>query len=90
MAERQTAEQDNPTLSRQEQKEVKQLSSKSYATRSIMLMILRIVIVVLLLGIAAVIGAMVGYGIIGDGEAMDVLKPSTWTHVFDIMNGTED
>lgn len=90
MAERRTTEQSNPTLSRQKQREVKQLSGKKYAGKSMMWMILRIVIVVLILGIAAVIGAMVGYGVIGDGKMMDVLDPSTWTHVFDIMNGKED
>lgn len=94
MAERRTAENGNTPVSRQqhkEQREVKEeLSNKNYAVRSILLMILRILIVLIFVVIAAVIGAMVGYGVIGDGKVMDVLEPSTWTHVFDIMNGTEE
>lgn len=88
------AEINDTPITRQENKEnkelIEELSGKSYAGRSIMLMILRIVIVILILVVAAVIGAMVGYGVIGDGKMLDVLKLSTWTHVFDIMNGTEE
>ena len=50
---------------------------------------LRIVIILVLLMIAAVVGAMVGYSVIGEGKAMDVFKPATWQHIFDIMNGKE-
>lgn len=50
---------------------------------------LRIVIILMLVVIAAVVGAMVGYSVIGEGKAMDVFKPSTWQHIFDIMNGKE-
>jgi len=49
--------------------------------------ILRILIVVILIVAAAIVGAMIGYGGIGDGNPMQVLNPSTWTHIFDIMNG---
>ena len=49
--------------------------------------LLRIVIVVVLIVIAAISGAMIGYGGIGNGNPMQVLNPSTWKHIFDIMNG---
>ncbi|WP_077591024.1 DNA-directed RNA polymerase subunit beta [Planococcus lenghuensis] len=50
---------------------------------------LRVVLVLVLLGLAAAGGAMVGYGIIGDGEPRDALRWETWQHIFDIMEGTE-
>lgn len=50
---------------------------------------LRIVIILILVVFAAVVGSMVGYSVIGEGKAMDVFKPATWQHIFDIMNGKE-
>lgn len=46
---------------------------------------LRLVLVFVLLIIAAITGAMVGYGVIGDGNPIDVLKPSTWQHIVDLV-----
>ena len=50
---------------------------------------LRILLVLLLLAGAAILGAIIGYGYIGDGEPADVLQKETWTHIFDIINGKE-
>lgn len=50
---------------------------------------LRVVLVLLLLIGAAILGMMVGYGYIGDGKPMDVLKKETWVHILDIINGKE-
>jgi len=50
---------------------------------------LRVVLIIILVVIAAVVGAMFGYSVIGQGKAMDVFKPETWQHIFDIMNGKE-
>lgn len=47
----------------------------------------RILVVLVLLVAAAVLGAMIGYGGIGNGNPLQVLNPGTWTHIFDIMNG---
>lgn len=49
----------------------------------------RIIIVVAILATAAVLGAMVGYGYIGDGQPSEVLKKDTWTHIIDIISGKE-
>ena len=49
--------------------------------------IMRILIVVILIIVAAVAGAMIGYSGIGSGDPLQVLNPSTWTHIFDVMNG---
>ncbi|MGE7622068.1 DNA-directed RNA polymerase subunit beta [Viridibacillus sp. NPDC096237] len=51
---------------------------------------IRILVVVILLVIAAVSGAMIGYSVIGEGDALDTFKISTWRHIFDIMNGVVD
>ncbi|WP_338778833.1 DNA-directed RNA polymerase subunit beta [Metabacillus sp. FJAT-52054] len=46
---------------------------------------LRLLIVAFLFILAAITGAMVGYGVIGDGNPLDVLKPSTWQHIVDLV-----
>ena len=46
----------------------------------------RIIIVLLLMTFALIGGAMIGYSVMGDGEAMDVFKKSTWTHITDLVN----
>ncbi|MFP3355873.1 DNA-directed RNA polymerase subunit beta [Planococcus sp. SIMBA_143] len=48
---------------------------------------LRILLVIALLVVMAALGAMIGYGVIGDGNAGDALKWETWQHIFDIMRG---
>lgn len=48
---------------------------------------LRIIIVIALIALAAVLGAMVGFGVIGDGKPTDALKWETWQHILDIMSG---
>lgn len=94
MEDRRRAEkQATPTVSRQARKEqqeiVEDLAGKTYAKKSIKFMLLRLLAIIVLLLIATFVGLMIGYGVIGDGKVLDVFKPSTWTHVFDIMNGTE-
>ncbi|MCP3033555.1 DNA-directed RNA polymerase subunit beta [Halobacillus sp. A1] len=48
---------------------------------------LRIVLVLVLSVVALVVGLMIGYGVIGDGNPLDALNWSTWQHIIDIMNG---
>ncbi|MDN7226507.1 DNA-directed RNA polymerase subunit beta [Planococcus liqunii] len=48
---------------------------------------LRIILVIVMIALAAVLGVMVGYGIIGDGKPSDALKWETWQHIIDIMSG---
>ena len=50
---------------------------------------LRIVLILLLFIIVTAIGIVFGYSVIGEGEAGDALKWSTWQHILDIMNGVE-
>lgn len=46
---------------------------------------LRLIIVAVLTALSLAAGAMVGYGVIGDGEPMDALKIETWKHIYDII-----
>ncbi|WP_244895351.1 DNA-directed RNA polymerase subunit beta [Evansella clarkii] len=46
---------------------------------------LRLVIVLFLFAASLVIGAMVGYGIIGEGNPMDIFEQETWLHIYDII-----
>ncbi|MBU8915061.1 DNA-directed RNA polymerase subunit beta [Bacillus sp. FJAT-29953] len=47
---------------------------------------LRLVLLVVLLFVSLVAGAAVGYGILGGGNAADVFKQSTWTHIQDLID----
>lgn len=47
---------------------------------------LRILLVLFLLTVSIIAGAMIGYGVIGDGKPTDVFKKSTWIHIIDIVN----
>ncbi|MTH53977.1 DNA-directed RNA polymerase subunit beta [Bacillus mangrovi] len=46
---------------------------------------LRLILVLIFFALAAICGAMIGYGVIGDGHPVDVLKPSTWQHIIDLV-----
>ncbi|WP_318506876.1 DNA-directed RNA polymerase subunit beta [Bacillus sp. T3] len=69
----------------QPESETETKSSKRMRIRLIPIW-LRIIILFLAMVFSLVIGAMVGYGTIGGGNAWDVLKQSTWTHIVDIIN----
>ncbi|KKE80437.1 MULTISPECIES: DNA-directed RNA polymerase subunit beta [Bacillaceae] len=46
---------------------------------------LRIIVVLSLAAIALVVGLMVGYGVLGNGNLIDALKIETWQHLIDIV-----
>lgn len=47
---------------------------------------LRLVIIFVVSVVAAFVGAYFGYVILGDGKPSEVLSPSTWKHIFDLVN----
>ncbi|MGE7603897.1 DNA-directed RNA polymerase subunit beta [Peribacillus sp. NPDC097675] len=47
---------------------------------------LRLLIIMGLIIVALVAGSLIGYSVIGGGQATDVFKKSTWTHIIDIVN----
>ena len=52
---------------------------------------LRLVIILLLAFIAMIVGAMIGYGIVGDGtNPFEIFNPETWYQIYDmIFEGTD-
>lgn len=46
---------------------------------------LRIVLVILLCVIAIILGAIIGFGVLGDGKPLDALKLDTWKHIVNIV-----
>ncbi|MFP7169878.1 DNA-directed RNA polymerase subunit beta [Terribacillus sp. 7520-G] len=47
---------------------------------------LRLLVVPIILVIFLLLGMLFGYGVLGDGNALDVLKRDTWTHIYDLIN----
>jgi DNA-directed RNA polymerase subunit beta len=47
---------------------------------------LRLILLVVFIFISLAAGAMVGYGVLGNGKTMDVFKESTWTHIRDLID----
>ena len=46
---------------------------------------LRVMMVIVLFIMCTVIGAVIGYGVVGNGKVSDVFYKSTWTHVVDLV-----
>ena len=46
---------------------------------------LRIILIIVLIFVSMTIGAAIGFGVLGDGKVIDVFKPSTWTHILDLV-----
>lgn len=44
--------------------------------------ILKILLVIVLIALAFIIGAMIGYGVLGDGDPFAVFEKETWVHIF--------
>ncbi|RKO62818.1 DNA-directed RNA polymerase subunit beta [Caldibacillus debilis] len=76
------------TLSRSEKREARRENREKKKKIRIRLfpIWLRILIVLFLIIVCFFVGAMIGYGVIGDGNPFDVFKKSTWTHIYDIVN----
>lgn len=50
---------------------------------------LRIILVLLFSAIALLVGLMIGYGVIGDGNPTDALDMETWKHIWKFVTKTE-
>ena len=46
---------------------------------------LRLLLVLCFIAMSALAGAMVGYGVLGDGNPFEALKPATWQHIIDLI-----
>ncbi|HEU5138766.1 MAG TPA: DNA-directed RNA polymerase subunit beta [Bacillales bacterium] len=69
---------------RREQKKEKRRGKHKYRIRLIPIW-LRLLIVVILLAASLAAGTMVGYGVVGKGDPMDVFDKQTWMHVYNVV-----
>ncbi|WP_416147734.1 DNA-directed RNA polymerase subunit beta [Salipaludibacillus sp. HK11] len=86
------AETDEKQMSKREQrrKDRKREKKKPGRIRLIPIWVRLVLLIAVLLG-SAILGAMIGFGIIGDGgNPRDVLEEDTWFHIYDmIFDGTD-
>jgi len=75
----------------QEQSEDKrakrQLRREKRATHRIFPIWLRLIVVFVLIVLATILGLIIGYSVLGDGEPLDVLTFELWQRIIDIMTG---
>lgn len=55
------------------------------STRYIIVTLLKILIVISLVIILFVAGTMIGYGVVGGGNAKDVFKEDIWAHIMEFF-----
>lgn len=56
--------------------------------KSTFFFLLRFLLVILLIGVAFAVGAMLGYSIIGDGtDPMEIFNPNLWEHIMSFVFG---
>src|SRR5690625_7142548 len=76
---------------KQQKKKQKQEKKKNKKPRRRVFPIgLRIIVVLLLAVGALTLGLMIGYGVLGDGKALDALKTETWQQVMDIVTNEKE
>lgn len=56
--------------------------TKEKIVLQIVTFILKILLVIVLIALAFIIGAMIGYGVVGDGNPFAVFEKETWVHIF--------
>lgn len=47
---------------------------------------LRLIIIAFLLSLSVMVGAMVGYSVLGNGKVADTFNKETWMHIIDLVN----
>ncbi|MDC3425009.1 DNA-directed RNA polymerase subunit beta [Aquibacillus sp. 3ASR75-11] len=85
---RQQAEK-NPEKAKRKEQRIKQKEEKKQnkkPKRRIFPIWLRIIVVLLLCGLALIAGLMLGFGVIGDGNPTDILDRSIWEHILNLIN----
>lgn len=63
-------------------------TTKQYEGRArarLLSLLIRIIGIPILFAIALVVGAIVGFSVVGDGQPVDVFKKSTWQHIVNFV-----
>ncbi|KKI89718.1 hydroxymyristoyl-ACP dehydratase [Bacillus sp. SA1-12] len=85
MVEKQAAK----AASREEVKKAKKTKDKQQEKVKIRVRLipiwLRVLLVLIFMAISAIVGIIVGYGVIGTGDPSDALDQSTWQHIIDLV-----
>lgn len=76
---------DDEALTRKEQKEKAKQDKKEKAHKKRIPWWAMILLWIIIGCIALILGAVAGYGFLGDGEPLDALKYETWKHVIDLV-----
>ncbi|MDN5371354.1 MAG: hypothetical protein PWR19_400 [Carnobacterium sp.] len=56
--------------------------TKEKIVLQIVTFVLKILLVIILIALVFVVGAMIGYGVLGDGNPFAVFEKETWVHIF--------
>ncbi|WP_440897961.1 DNA-directed RNA polymerase subunit beta [Amphibacillus sp. Q70] len=88
-----TRQQEKPKQTTNDEQTSRQKRKKQQRTktpiRRIFPIWLRLIVVFLLAILALIIGMIVGFSVLGDGDPLDVLTLDFWRHVLDIISGVE-
>ncbi|AGX06545.1 MULTISPECIES: DNA-directed RNA polymerase subunit beta [Bacillus] len=72
-----------------EQKKKQKAEEKAAGKRIIRIRLvpiwLRVIIVLILIAGSLILGAFVGYSVMGGGKASDIFEKSTWMHIKDLV-----
>ncbi|MBU5594358.1 DNA-directed RNA polymerase subunit beta [Amphibacillus sp. MSJ-3] len=86
-------QQDKPNQAPNSKQRSRQKSKKQKRTkkpiRRIFPIWLRLIVIFLLAIFALILGMIIGFSVLGDGNPLDVLSFDFWRHVLDIINGVE-
>ncbi len=74
---------------KEEQKMKKSERKRQRATHRIFPIWLRLIVVFVLIIAAVILGLVIGYSVLGDGEPLDVLTFELWERIIHIMTGVE-
>jgi len=78
-------ETDEETRKQLKEKRKQEKKKRKKPRRRIFPIWLRIIVVLILAAGALILGLMIGFAVLGDGEALDVLKMETWEHIVNIV-----
>jgi len=73
-----------PDNNQKEAKKSRRKRKKQYRIRKFPIW-LRIIVILIIAIFALIAGLMVGYGVLGDGNPIEVLDMETWQHIIDII-----
>ena len=87
--EKETLQAQNRSKNEEQETEQTPESTKRVRLRLIPVWLRLILVLLAIVGIS-ILGLIIGYSVLGDGDSADVLKWETWQHIIDIIRGVEE